>query len=414
MSFDFSIPPAGSQPRALSSFQLSGSPDRSEPGTPLNSSLLMSPTGYQRTSESPPSSSRQPQIDPNLFADELSALFVDTLANQFGLGDAEQDLRKNLHGFAKLGHGLSKSDLATRTYLLGSIFCILKEQRMIAASHQSTQTLLADLQIRLEATFSLSPEQRTNIRIVGCDLIFDPNRITFMTLHFDVADHLREDREAFKLTNIYGNPARERFLTIYIKCQCSSIRNSFRELLRDSVIGDNTSTLSDFIYDSSNRFRRAGGNSDLGHATRARLAILRRFAYENPHLLDRAEEEDESPTTPSAEDNGEDSPIGEPAKKKRKRGQGGRIVKGEDFWSKVEMWFEARQKQWGDSWGTTGWSSYINQTIELDTHRYQRPVVQNLFMIDVIVPEAYRAHGSSAASLKQKALGSMEDILRLV
>lgn len=47
-------------------------------------------------------------------------------------------------------------------------------------------------------------------------------------------DHLRENCEAFKLMNIYGNPARERFLTIYIKRQCSSIRNSFRELVRTS------------------------------------------------------------------------------------------------------------------------------------------------------------------------------------
>ncbi|KAG1833240.1 hypothetical protein DFJ58DRAFT_736126 [Suillus subalutaceus] len=123
-------------------------------------SLLLSPTAsLLHATGSPPSSSRQPHIDPNLFADELSALFVDTLTNQFSFGDAEQDLQKNLHGFARLGHGLSKSDLATRTYLLGSIFCILKEQRKIAASHQSTQNLLADLQICLETTFSLSPEQ---------------------------------------------------------------------------------------------------------------------------------------------------------------------------------------------------------------------------------------------------------------
>ncbi|KAG2120940.1 uncharacterized protein F5147DRAFT_647319 [Suillus discolor] len=233
----------------------------------------------------------QPQIDPNLFTNELSALFVDALANQFGLSDAEQDLRKNLHGFAKLGHGLSKYDLATRTYLLGS------------------------------------------------DLIFDPNRITFMTLHFDVVVN-PTNRKAFKLTNIYGNPAREHFLTSYTKNQCSSICNSFRKLLCDSVIGDDTSTLSDFIYDSSNHFRRAGRNSDLGYPIHACLAIL-------------AEEEDESPTILSTED-AEDSPIREPLKKKHKHGQGGYIVKGKDFWSKVEMWFEAQQKQWGECWGTPG------------------------------------------------------------
>lgn len=61
-----------------------------------NNYQLCDPSG------SPPSSSRQPQIDPMLFANDLSTLFVDTLANQFGLGDTEQDLHKNLHGFTKV------------------------------------------------------------------------------------------------------------------------------------------------------------------------------------------------------------------------------------------------------------------------------------------------------------------------
>lgn len=107
MSFDFSVPPACSQPRAFSSLSSpqAGLPNVSQPGSP-SSSLLMDPSSnnYQLRdpSGSPPSSSRQPQIDPMLFANDLSALFVDTLANQFGLGDTEQDLRKNLHGFAKV------------------------------------------------------------------------------------------------------------------------------------------------------------------------------------------------------------------------------------------------------------------------------------------------------------------------
>ncbi|KAG2053505.1 hypothetical protein BDR06DRAFT_1008651 [Suillus hirtellus] len=90
----------------------------------------------------------------------------------------------------------------------------------------------------------------------------------------------------------------------------------------------------------------------------------RHFAYENPYLLDRAEDEDESLTSLSAED-AEDPSIREPLKKKYKRGQGRHTTKGEDFWSKVEMWFEARQKQWGDSWGTPGWTAYVCLTVWL-------------------------------------------------
>jgi hypothetical protein len=101
MSFDFSVPPKCTQPRSLASFEFTpGQPHGSQRGSPSTQSLLLSPT------RSPPSSSRQPQIDPNLFADELSALFVDTLANQFSFGDTEQDLRKNLHGFARVNQWL--------------------------------------------------------------------------------------------------------------------------------------------------------------------------------------------------------------------------------------------------------------------------------------------------------------------
>ncbi|KAG2036241.1 hypothetical protein BDR03DRAFT_1011776 [Suillus americanus] len=79
------------------------------------------------------------------------------------------------------------------------------------------------------------------------------------------------------------------------------------------------------------------------------------------------------------------------------------------------MWFEARQKQWGDSWGSPGWSAYIAYTIELDVQRYQRQIVQNPFMVDVAVPEAYRSRANSPATAdsNQNALGNMDDLLRL-
>jgi hypothetical protein len=91
--------------------------------------------------------------------------------------------------------------------------------------------------------------------------------------------------------------------------------------------------------------------------------LQRRFAYENPELLDRGEDDEEqTPATSPSPDESIDDPMSsassaasEPARKKRKRG--GRTMRGQDFWSQVEKWFEARQKQWGDSWGTPGWKS---------------------------------------------------------
>ena len=60
---------------------------------------------------------------------------------------------------------------------------------------------------------------------------------------------------------------------------------------------------------------------------------------------------------------------------------------------------------------------HIAHTIEKDTDRYQQQIIQNPFMIDVVVLEAYRPHSTSpaaAAASTQNTLGSMEDILKLV
>ena len=71
-----------------------------------------------------------------------------------------------------MGWGLNKADIATRSYLLAAIFSLIKENREMTNAQRNTQQLLTDLQIRLDVTFSLTPEQKS--------------RITFMSMHFDV------------------------------------------------------------------------------------------------------------------------------------------------------------------------------------------------------------------------------------
>lgn len=61
-----------------------------------------------------------------------------------------------------MGNGLTKADLATRAYIVASIFSLIKENRAMTAAHRGTQTLMADLQIRLDATFSISTEQKAS------------------------------------------------------------------------------------------------------------------------------------------------------------------------------------------------------------------------------------------------------------
>lgn len=94
--------------------------------------------------------------------------------------------------------------MATRIFLLASIFQVLRELHSAVESNNAIKALLSDLQIRLDDTFALTNDQKvryacffgilyylqsslqSNIRIIAADTLYDPSRANFMHLHFEV------------------------------------------------------------------------------------------------------------------------------------------------------------------------------------------------------------------------------------
>ena len=86
------------------------------------------------------------------------------------------------------------------------------------------------------------------------------------------------------LSNVFGNPSRERVLASALKKVCSSVRNAFRQdvhldlslpglrfklltiyiKIRDSIIGDHTISLAEFTFYTANKYRRGQFDEDMG------------------------------------------------------------------------------------------------------------------------------------------------------
>jgi hypothetical protein len=106
----------------------------------------------------------------------VSPLFADTLANEFGFGERENEFRTQIHGFMEvcrfsdknhawnigyqMGRGLSKPDLATRAFLLAALSRSGVEQRKTEEMNRQLHSMVTDLAIRLDDNFALTNEQK--------------------------------------------------------------------------------------------------------------------------------------------------------------------------------------------------------------------------------------------------------------
>ena len=94
------------------------------------------------------------------------------------------------------------------------------------------------------------------------------------------------------LSNVIGNPARERALSSSLKKTCSSVRNAFWQdvrsfvrvciflsdvstyQIRDSIIGANSCSLAEFTYHTANKYRRGQFDENMSFGYTVHNVIL--------------------------------------------------------------------------------------------------------------------------------------------
>ncbi|KAF7975988.1 hypothetical protein HWV62_8146 [Athelia sp. TMB] len=290
-----------------------------------------SPTPEARHDESPPpihghqptGSSFMPQ------APLIDMLTVDNLVKDF---DLEPQQRANIGSADGL---LGKSDLLTRLYMLIAMYSEAAERRRTIQSQgfENVKELFDDLKTRLEGTFSLTKPQMK---------------------------YIRKNHASMGLTNTLATPAREQHLASVCKKVSSSVRNAFRQDIRDSILHSKKKTsLSLFTYASAMKYRRGQFEEDMGVGYTIHNALLRRFGLDNVTLIE---------LVAPANDDDDDSELipDDSAATGSKRKQGGRIPKGEDFWARVDAYFASHIESKGSNLLDMRWKEHVSDIIQRD------------------------------------------------
>ncbi|KAF8529906.1 hypothetical protein JB92DRAFT_2825771 [Gautieria morchelliformis] len=317
-------------------------------------SALRAPSDYENED------AHQPRIIP------VQRSMIHALADHFSLTTPQRD---DFHAFFFMSRTGPRGPANS-----GLLFQVQAEQMRQNAHITALTALTDDLQARLEVSFMLNKEQavcvhpdapacpltrlifQANIRLLAQDLIYDSHRTAYVTLFLDVEAVVRKEWKRLALTNVYGNPSRERYVTSTIKHICSSVRNGWRADIRDSCLGAKTDCLAQFTSDSATKYKMGGPGEHMSPLYGVHDALLRRFTCESPVLVDRVEveAEDEDKTL---------QPQGTRTPKKRKKSGVARFKKGEDYWTCVDTWFSTLIEAWGADMGVGQWKQYIDETL---------------------------------------------------
>ncbi|KAF9062169.1 hypothetical protein BDP27DRAFT_1428211 [Rhodocollybia butyracea] len=255
-------------------------------------------------------------------------LFIDNLAMEHKLTETQ---RKKLHimaKFASVEDGVRKPELLVKLYEMSLHFELYNNPKAVE-DQNSTDTLrgmLRDLQIRLQQTFTLTPNQNKTSRAIVQDLIYDPLRTCYQDLGADIFDHIKKNAKQFGFDNVFGVPAYEKVLEKSITRQSSSVRNGLCQHLRDGM-GQGVGVL-EFTGRMNCIYLRAGGPAHNRELILNRNILLRHFIHRNPNAVWM----DEEPEPENEEDFAQPSTG---TKKRKLKATVGRVPKGQDFgvWS---------------------------------------------------------------------------------
>ncbi|ETW79799.1 hypothetical protein HETIRDRAFT_117137 [Heterobasidion irregulare TC 32-1] len=270
---------------------------------------------------------------------EAMKIWSDQVAMKSALSTQQHE---DLRSIIELGSNLESGDVQIRIWQLACQYETRNLLEELQKEITSIGNIVRELKEESHTKFELTSEQKTTLNNVCKDMAFSPKRVAWRQLHIEL--QFAETHELF--AGIKGNDLREKVLLNDCKEKARNTRTQLRLGIIDSILEH--LDLERTTYRIAEKFRRGGPGSQLPVDYQIHVALLRRWSYENDKELAEAAARTH----------------GEPMTKKRKGT--GKVAKGEDYWSKVDMWFVARVQEWGSNLNNPGWHKYITETVKLD------------------------------------------------
>ncbi|KAK0435420.1 hypothetical protein EV421DRAFT_1740291 [Armillaria borealis] len=192
--------------------------------------------------------------------------FVSNLAQKFKLNER---FMANLHLFNKLGSNpealLSKADLSTHLYMLGSMY------HLHTLSHHDTSEgemntspeikgmLTQVVEHIQDGPWEVNKTLMTSVRSLCQEFLYNPQRTNYKDLWKDIMAHLCKYQDKYKLTKVFGNAAHEQKLTTAVRRQSSHARSTMRTDVINSIGSSKFLTLLEFTAATA---RNSGKDSD--------------------------------------------------------------------------------------------------------------------------------------------------------
>ncbi|KAH9935415.1 uncharacterized protein B0H18DRAFT_950970 [Fomitopsis serialis] len=137
---------------------------------------------------------------------EILERWCEALGNKYELKSSQYS---DLLEMAHLGLHLDLADMQMRLYLQATTLHSMNLLASQLVSYQEYRAVMQEVQAMLGANWGVSEDQKSVIRIVTRDFIFQANRTTYTQIHIDVEAHLHNNAPTLGFTNVYGNPQRE-------------------------------------------------------------------------------------------------------------------------------------------------------------------------------------------------------------